>query len=73
MKKIELIKAYVEGDTIHYQVREDAGLGLLKKEVVDLFIRYHGDRNYDCDLSKAIFNIAYAYISIYVANNIFLQ
>lgn len=66
MKKIELIKAYVEGDTIHYQVREDAGLGLLKKEVVDLFIRYHGDRNYDCDLSKDPYSILLTPIFLYM-------
>lgn len=66
MKKIELIKTYVEGDTIHYQVREDKGLGILQKEVVDLFIHYHGNEHYDCDLSKAPNSILSVPISLYM-------
>ena len=66
MKKIELTKTYVEGDTIHYQVREEKGLGLLQKEVVDLFICYHGDEHYDCDLSKAPNSILSIPVSLYM-------
>lgn len=66
MKKIELVKTYVDGDTIHYQVREDRGLGLLKKEVVELFIRYHGDEHYDCDLTKVPNSILSIPISLYM-------
>lgn len=66
MSRIELLKTYVEGDTIHYQVREENGLGLLQKEVVDLYIRYHGDKNYDCDLSKVPTSVLNIPISLYM-------
>lgn len=64
MKKIELIKTYVEGDTIRYQVREEKGLGLLQQEIVDLFIRYHGDEHYD--LNKCPQSILQLPISLYL-------
>ena len=66
MKKIELVKVYVEGNTIHYQVREDKGLGLLKKDVVDLYICFHGDNNYECNLSQAPNSILSIPISLYM-------
>lgn len=64
MKKIEIVKTYVEGNTIRYQVREEKGLGLLQQEVVDLFIRYHGEDHYD--LSKCPQSILQLPISLYL-------
>ena len=64
MKKIEIVKTYVEGNTIRYQVREEKGLGLLQQEVVDLFIRYHGEDYYD--LSKCPQSILQLPISLYL-------
>ena len=66
MKKIEIIKTSVERDTIRYQVREEKDLGLLQQDVVDLFIRFHGDENFDCDLSKIPLSILQLPISLYL-------
>ncbi|MBO5133928.1 MAG: hypothetical protein J6C15_02135 [Bacteroidaceae bacterium] len=66
MSKIEIINAYVEGNSIHYQIREDKGLGLLQHEVVDIFIRYHGDEHFDCDLSQTPLSVLMIPISLYM-------
>lgn len=66
MKKIEIIKTAVEGDSIRYQIQEDKGLGLLQQDVVDLFIRFHGDDNFDCDLTNVPLSILQLPISLYL-------
>lgn len=66
MQKIELAKVYVDGNTIRYQVREDSGLGILQNNVVDLFIRFHGDESFDCDLSLAPVSILTLPIVLYM-------
>ena len=66
MNKIEILKAYVETNAIHYQIREDKGLGLLQQEVVDLVISYHGDEHFDCDLRQASLSILMIPISLYM-------
>lgn len=66
MKKIEIIKTTVENNTIRYQVREENDLGLLQQEVVDLFIRFHGDENFDCNLNKVPLSILQLPISLYL-------
>ena len=38
MKKIYISNAYVDSHTIHYEVQEETGLGLLSKENVDLYL-----------------------------------
>lgn len=66
MKKIEIIKTLVEENTIRYKVREEKGLGLLQQEVVDLFIRFHGDENFDCQLQNVPLSILQLPISLYL-------
>lgn len=66
MKKIEIIKTTVEKNTIRYQVREENGLGLLQQDVVDLFIRFQGDENFDCNLNNAPLSILLLPISLYL-------
>lgn len=66
MKKIELTKACVEGDTIRYEVREETGLGLLQQEKVELFIRYHFNESFACDFSKLPMSIVSLPISLYL-------
>lgn len=66
MKKIEIIKTSVEENTIHYQVREEKGLGLLQQDVVNLFIRFHGDENFNCDLNNVPLSILQLPISLYL-------
>lgn len=66
MKKIELSSVYIEGNTIHYQIREDAGLGLLQHEVVDLFIQYHGCETVDFKLDNIPNSILILPISLYL-------
>lgn len=65
--KIELVKAVAEGDVIRYEVRESPGLGLLRQEKVDLFIRYHFSEGASCDLSGLPPSILALPISIYMA------
>ena len=52
MKKIELTRAYVDGNVIRYEVCEEPGLGLLQQERVELYIRYHFNESFRCDLSN---------------------
>lgn len=47
MKKIELVSTLVEDNTIRYRLHEDSGLGLLQSEYVDVFVRYHGNIDFD--------------------------
>lgn len=66
MNKIEITKISVVDNTIHYQVREEKGLGLLQQDIVDLFIRFHGDENFDSDLSNVPLSILLLPISLYL-------
>lgn len=66
MKKIELVKAYAAANTIHYEVREEAGLGLLQSEHVNLFVRFHGDENLEYDLQNVPQSILMLPISLYL-------
>ena len=66
MRKIELTKVYVDGNTIRYEVREEQGLGLLRQEKVELFIRYHFNESFVCDLSKVPISILALPISLYM-------
>lgn len=66
MRKIVISNVNVESNTIHYEVREDAGLGLLQREIVDLFVRFHGDDNFDYDLAKVPQSILLLPISLYI-------
>lgn len=66
MKKIELKKAYVDGNTIRYEVCEEPGLGLLRHEKVELFIRYHFNESFTCDLSDLPISILTLPIALYL-------
>lgn len=66
MKKIELLTTVVDGNAIRFRVREDKGLCLLQKDVVDLFIRFHGDENYDTVLNTVPQSILMLPISLYL-------
>lgn len=66
MKKIELTRAYVDGNTIRYEIREDSGLGLLQQERVELFIQYHFNETFDCELSVLPPSILMLPISLYM-------
>lgn len=66
MKKIEITKTSVDGDSILYQVQEEKDLGLLQQDVVDLFIRFHGDDSFDCDLTNVPLSILQLPISLYL-------
>lgn len=66
MNKIEIVKTCVEGNFIRYAVREDSGLGLLQQETVNLFIQYHFNESFDCDLSNLPLSILVLPISIYM-------
>lgn len=66
MKKIELVRVWVEDCTIRYTIREDRGLGLLKQESVDLFVRFHFNETFNCDLNMAPLSILALPISLYM-------
>lgn len=66
MKKIDISNAYVENHTIHYEVREEAGLGLLNKEIVNLFIQFHCDEKLDFKLNEVPLSILLLPISLYM-------
>lgn len=66
MKRIEITNVSVENSTIHYEVRQEKGVDLFQKDVVNLFIKYHGDEHYDCDLSKVPQSILMLPISLYL-------
>lgn len=66
MKKIELTRAYVDGNAIRYEVCEEHGLGILQQEKVELFIRYHFNETFECDLNRTPFSILALPISLYL-------
>ena len=66
MKKIELTKVCVDGDTIRYEVHEDSGLGLLQQEKVELFVRYHFNETFACDFGRFPMSILSLPISLYL-------
>lgn len=66
MRKIELTKVYVDGNTIRYEVREEPGRGLLRQEKVELFIRYHFNESFICDLGDLPMSILTLPISFYL-------
>lgn len=66
MKKIELVRAWASDNTIRYEVREDKGLGLLRQEKVDLFIRYHFNESFACDIGNLPMSVLMLPISLYL-------
>lgn len=66
MKRIELVRVCVEDCAIRYTVHEDRGLGLLKHESVDLFVRFHFNETFSCDLNKAPLSMLALPISLYM-------
>ena len=66
MKKIKIIKTSVERDTIRYQVQEEKGLGLLQQDVVNLFLRFHGDDSLIFELNDTPLSILQLPISLYL-------
>lgn len=66
MKTIELTKVSVEANAIHYQVCQENGLDLLQNDTVNLFIKYHGDEHFNCDLTKVPKSILMLPISLYL-------
>lgn len=66
MKRIEITKAYVKADTIHYEIREEAGLGLLRKDIVELYIRLHHNESTNYDLSSVPESVLLVPISLYL-------
>ena len=66
LKKIEIVNCSVESNAIHYKVREENGLGLLKKDIVDLFIRVHYGEGLNFDLTTVPQSILFIPISLYM-------
>jgi len=66
MNRIIINKARVEGNTIFYNVSEEGNLGLLQQPSVNLFVRFHGDENFDCDLEKVPQSVLLVPISLYL-------
>lgn len=66
MKRIELSKIAVEGDKILYEITQDSGLGLLKQDVVNLFIRHHCGENVHIDLARIPSSVLAVPISLYL-------
>ncbi len=66
MKKIEISNVLVDGDTIHYRVIEEAGIGLLRKDTVDLFIRFHFSEEMSLNLESVPQSILLLPLSLYI-------
>lgn len=66
MKKIELSKIIVENNLIRYEVKQEKGLDLLQEEIVKLFIRFHGNENFNIALNELPQSILALPISLYL-------
>ena len=66
MKKIELSKITVKDDKIFYEVTQEQGIGLLKQDVVELFVRFHYDENIHVNLNQIPQSILAVPISLYL-------
>lgn len=66
MKRIVITKAYVEANTVHYEVREDEGLYLFQNDISKLYIRFHGDDKVNYDLSLVPQSILLLPITLYL-------
>ena len=66
MKKIELSRISVEDDKILYEITQDDGIGLLKQDVVKLFVRFHCGENVHIDLKQIPQSILAVPISLYL-------
>ncbi len=66
MKKIEITNVLVEDNTVHYRVIEEAGTGLLRKDSVDLFIRFHSSEEMSFDLKSVPQSILLLPLSLYI-------
>ena len=66
MKRIELSRMTVEGDRILYEVVQDAGIELLKRDCVNLFVRFHNLDSVHVDLHKVPQSILAVPISLYL-------
>ena len=66
MNRIELSRISVEGDKILYEITQDPGVGLLKQDRVDLFIRFHNVESIHVDLGKIPQSILAVPISLYL-------
>lgn len=66
MKRIELSKITVEGDKILYEVSQENGVGLLRQNVAQLFIRLHCAENVNVSLGQVPQSILAVPISLYL-------
>ena len=66
MKRIVLSKIAVEDDKILYEITQDTGVGLLKQDIVKLFVRFHCGENVTFDLHQIPLSILAVPISLYL-------
>lgn len=66
MKKVVLSGIAVKGDRILYKITQDAGVGLLKQDTVELFVRFHCGENVNFDLGQIPQSMLAVPISLYL-------
>lgn len=66
MKKVVLSGIAVKGDRILYKITQDAGVGLLKQDTVELFVRFHCGENVNFDLGQTPQSMLAVPISLYL-------
>lgn len=66
MKRVVLSGISVEDDKILYEITQDAGVGLLKQDIVKLFVRFHCGENVTFDLEQIPQSILAVPISLYL-------
>jgi len=65
-RTIELTRVTVDGDTIRYEIHDNTGLGLLRGEKVEAWIKFHNTAVFDFDLDKLPESVLAIPITLYL-------
>ena len=66
MKRVVLSRIAVKGDRILYEITQDAGAGLLKQDIVELYVRFHCGENVNFVLGQIPQSMLAVPISLYL-------
>lgn len=66
MKRVVLARIAVEGDRILYEITQDPGVGLLKQDIVKLYIRFHCGENVNLEMGRIPLSMLAVPISLYL-------
>ena len=71
-RTIELTRIAVDGDTVKYEIHDNTGLGLLRKEKVEAQIQFHNADAFGFEPEIAGVCTSFTHYALSASSNIFL-